>query len=315
MTDGIERDRESGAATSLSVVVVTLAGGAYIPHCLQALDRQEGIGTFEIIVPYDDTLPEIETIRSQFPRVRFVKLDGTQTYAQLRAAGFRAAVGDVIALTEDHCAPDPHWCATILELHAQGHAAVGGSVDKTGSDTLLNWAIYLNDFGRYMNPVREGPAAYLTDCNVSYKRAALQELAPLWQDEFHETTVNWALLDRGAHLWLSPRVIVRQQRSLTFRYAMRERYSFGRLFASTRVAATPVWKRLVYAAFSPILPVIIVGRVVRNVAAKGRAIAKFLLSLPHLVLLAAVWSYGEFVGYVTGTATTPPPRVGHTAGG
>jgi len=314
MTHGNDRSREPDTAYSLSVVVVILAGGVYIPRCLRALDRQEGVGPIEIIVPYDDTLPEVEALRGEFPRVRFLKLEGTQTYAQLRAKGFQAAAGDVLALTEDHCSPDPDWCARILDLHGQGHAAVGGAVDKTGSDSLLNWAIYLNDFGRYMNPVPEGPAPYLTDCNVSYKRSALEELAELWREEFHETTVNWALQDRGASLWLSPGVIVRQQRTLTFGYAMRERYSFGRLFASTRVAATSTAKRVVYSALSPALPAIIVGRVVRNVAAKRRGVGKFLLSLPHLLLLALVWSYGEFVGYVTGSATTPPPRVGHTAG-
>lgn len=86
--------------------------------------------------------------------------------------------------------------------------AVGGSVDKKDSDTTLNWAIYLSDFSRYMSPVNEGVSEYLTDCNVAYKREALEEIAHLWKDEFHETTVNWTLRDQGKILHMSPKVMV-----------------------------------------------------------------------------------------------------------
>src|SRR5688572_17946768 len=151
-----------------------------------------------------------------------------------------------------------------------------------------------------MLPLQEGPADYLTDCNVSYKRTALEPIADLWAAEFHETTVNWALQRRGQTLLLSPRVIVRQQRSLELGYALRERYEFGRLFASTRVAAVGLPQRLVYAALCFLLPGILIGRVIKNVAQKRRAIGHCVRALPLIVLINTVWAWGEFVGYLTG---------------
>lgn len=296
---------------SLTVVVIILGGADYLPGCLRALRQQVGVPPPDIIVPHDDALERASEFSREFPDIEFIPHDGRRTYAELRAAAVRRARGDIVAVTEDHCTPEPDWCANIIRLHRQPYAAVGGSVHKTGKDSLVNWAVYLIDFGRYMNPVPEGPARYLTDCNVSYKRRVLAEISQQWRDEFHETTVNWSLLDKGAALWLSPAVVVRQRRNLKLGYAISERYRFGRLFASTRVAPKGIAHRLVYAAFSPLLIVIFTGRVARNVITKRRAVRQFLLSLPFVVLLSAIWALGEFVGYMTakaGRGLRPDPR-------
>ena len=210
----------------------------------------------------------------------------------------------MVGITEDHCIPAARWTGQVIEEHTAHHAAIGGVLEKmdspAGRDSGYSWALYLSDWGRYMSPVAEGPAEYLTDCNVSYKRAALEPLRHLWEDEFHETTVNWALRDRGESLWLSPRVVVWQQRSLSLGEAIGDRYGFGRLFASTRVAATGPLKRLVYAVGSLLLPAILTARVGSTVWRKRKARGAFLRSLPALVLTTTVWASGELVGYITG---------------
>jgi len=287
-------------APGLSVVVVMLGGRGYLPRCLDALQQQVGVARPEIIVPCDGSVGDLAPLRRRYPEVQFLLVEGRRTYAELRAIGFHRARGTIIALTEDHCSPDPDWCQQILKLHEAPHAAVGGAVDK-GPDGIVNWAVYLCDFSRYMNPVVEGPSAYLTDCNVSYKRGALEPLAPLWVTEFHETTINWTLAGQGQSLWLSPRVIVRQQRGLTLGAALTERYRFGRLFARTRVAATPWIRQPLYAAGALVLPFVLIARVARNVVAKRRARNRFVLALPAILLLNTVWALGELVGYLQGT--------------
>ena len=289
-----------GDAPRLSVVVVILGGRDYLPRCLDALEQQVGVARPEILVPCDESVGDLAPLRRRYPHVQFVPVQGRRTYAELRAIGFHQARGTIIALTEDHCSPDPDWCQQILKLHEGGHAAVGGAVNE-GADGILNWAIYLCDFSRYMSPVVEGPSAYLTDCNVSYKRQALEPLAPLWATEFHETTINWTLAGQGQSLWLSPRIVVRQQRTLALGAALRERYRFGRLFARTRVAATPWVKRPLYAAGAVLLPLVFTARVARNLAVKSRSRGRFLLALPAIVLLNTVWAVGELVGYLHGT--------------
>jgi hypothetical protein len=271
------------------------------------LRQQQGEVAPEILVPYEDSREGISELVPEYPEVRFLPHSGCRSFAELRAAGVAHAQGDVIALTEDHCCPAPDWCSKILEAHASSHAAVGGAVDKGFApgrlrDGVMNWAVYLCDFSRYANPVAEGSADFLTDCNVSYKRNVLDSIASVWSKEFHETSVHWSLAARGESLRLTPAIVVTQQRSLSPDFALQERFEFGRLFASTRVAAVSAWKRLLYATFSFLLPVLLTARIAGNVLQKRRYIQEFFSALPVVFLLVMVWSCGEFWGYLTGKA-------------
>lgn len=295
----------------LSVIVVTFGGLSYLPRCLEALVRQIGVQGVEILVTCDDRIRDVHALQGQFPGVRFLSFEGHRTYAELRALGVHNALGRIVALTEDHCTPNLNWCAQIIQAHDSQHAAVGGAVDKEGPDTVLNWALYLADYARYMNPMPEGPSNNLTDCNVSYKRAALDAIAGVWRDEFHEPAVHGALQARGDSLWLSPRIVVYQQRSVCLGDAVRDRYSFGRLFGSGRVVAASTLHRLIFAGFTILLPPLLVGRVARHVFRKRHNIRPFIRALPMLVLLSIVWTWGEFVGYITGcTEVSLTPKEG-----
>ncbi len=284
----------------LSVVVVSFSGGPHIRRCLEALRQQVNVDKVEIVVPYDDRRREISGLCQQYPGIRCLPVAGRRTYAELRAYGVQMAQGGIIALTEDHCIPDREWCARILEAHARPYAAIGGVVEKETPDTALNWALYLADYVRYMRPMTEGVRRHLSDCNVSYKRSALEAIAEAWRDEFHEPIVHAALQARGESLWLSARIAVRQQRNIHLRDAVRERYSFGRLFGSGRVPNTSTLRRLLYAGCTALLPPLLVARVAGQVFRKRRCVGAFVHALPALVLLNTVWACGECIGYLTG---------------
>jgi hypothetical protein len=259
-----------------------------------------------VIVPFDDTLPGIAELCAGYPRVTPLPLGGQRTPAELRARAVAAATGEIVALLEDHCVPAADWCTAILGAHRGPYAGVGGAVDKgfpVGSqhDTALNWALYLTDYSRYMNPQPEGPAHGLTDTNSSYKRAALADIAELWSEEFHENVVNDRLRRDGHALWFAPDVIVHEQRTMTLGDTLRDRYSFGRLFASTRVEDVPWSRRLLFIAGSTIMPPLLVARVARNVLGRRRHVLAFVRALPALGLVSSVWIAGEMVGYLTGT--------------
>lgn len=305
-------------AVGLSVCVIQFTSRAHLVHCLDALTEQRDVEP-EVIVPYDDTLEDPDGLRARFPRFRLLHVGPRCTPAQLRAAATHAATGGIIAFLEDHCVPAPDWAARLLDAHRAPHAAVGGAVDKgfppgRSGDTALNWAVYFTDYSRYMNPQRGGPSATLTDCNVSYKRSALESVRVVWEHEFHENIVNGALEERGGTLWLAPEVVVHEQRTLTLGGALRDRYAFGRLFASTRIEGAPLARRLVFAAGSLAMPPVLVARVFRNLSARRRHRLQFVRALPPLVLVTSVWMLGECVGYLTGAAapslrpgTTPVP--------
>lgn len=290
----------NGPSPSLSVVVVVLEGSERLQTCLTALVSQIEAVNAEIIVPWDGSRGSVAGLRSRFPRVNFLDLVGIRTYAELRAAGVRRARGTIIAITEDHCMPAADWCAQIVAGHRMAPAAIGGTVEKQIPDTALNWAFYLADYIRYMNPAVAGPTHHLTDCNVTYKRAALEAIRETWLAEFHENQVHDALQTLGETLWLEPRIVVYQKRLFSLRQAIRDRYAFGRLFGSTRAASVSASRRVVYLASSLPLPALLVLRVAGHVFRKRRCEWAFIRSFPALLLICTVWAWGEFAGYLTG---------------
>lgn len=124
--------------------------------------------------------------------------------------------------------------------------------------------------------------------------------------------VNDLLRRHGGELWLDPRIVVREQRELSLSQAIRDRYAFGRLFASTRVSGLPSSRRTVYAAASALLPPVLVWRAVRNLLLRRRHLLQIPRCLPALCLVSGAWMLGEMVGYATG-APTASRRPSHPA--
>lgn len=303
----------SDAKPTLSVIVTIVGGKIPVQRCLGRLVPQIEDRPIEVIVPYDSTASGIADLKRQFPQVRFwdmgvVKTDGKpgtqqaahEIFDRRTAAGLNAARGDILALLQDYGAPDPDWCEQILAAHRQPYAVVGGAVEHEGKGSL-NWAVYFLDFGRFQLPLREGPSEYLTDVNVSYKRAALESVRELWAERYKEVTINWALGRKGLVLWQRPQIVVRQDRgNLSFYPLINERYSWGRLFGCIRTREISPLMRLFYVLFSPGIPLVLLARTARKVFTGKRCRGRFLLALPYFCAVTFFWCLGEFVGYLTG---------------
>lgn len=297
-----------GERPDLTVVVFLFTSRPHLVRCLEALTTQRTNADVDIVLPHDDTLVDPAGLARQFPTVRLLRQPGRTTPPRLRALAVAASTAPIVAFVEDHCVPDPRWCDRILDTHEKGYAAVGGSVDKgfppgQNKDSALNWAIYLTDYSRYMRPIDAGPTHALTDCNVSYRRAELDPIQEHWSAEFHENIVNGILAERGRTLWLDPEMVVFEQRDLTVGSALRDRYSFGRLFASTRVRGAPVSRRVAMAGAALLMPPVLVARVWRNLARRQRHRGQFVRCLPALLFVTSAWMLGEAAGYLT---ASPP---------
>lgn len=292
-------------APALSVVVVPFAGPRYLERCLAALAPQISATGAEVLVPCDDTLTGVAELERSRPELRFIRVRGRRTPAELRALGVRSARRSIVALTEDHCIPAPDWCAQVLAAHQAPHAAIGGAIEPAYGaagepGSALGLALYLCDWGRFLGPVRAGPASALSDCNVSYKRAALAAIADAWAIEFHEPAVHRALKARGEALWLSPEVVVHQHRSVPLGPTLRERYAFGRLFGATRLEAAPLPRRAFYAAAGVAIPPLVVARTLALAREKRQIGTAAVRLLPAIALVTGAWALGEAVGYLTG---------------
>jgi hypothetical protein len=303
----------------LSVVVTIITDAAEHPDvshlqaCLAALMRQSGPPTMEIIVPYHPFVEGIARLRQEYTDVRFVEVNDLRTYTrrggsrehhdELRAKGFALARGSIVALIEDVGIPAVDWSARLVEAHRGPFGGVGGAIEN-GIDRPLNWAVYFCDFLRYQNPLPRGESTIASDANVSYKRAALESIRPVWQEFFHEESVNGALRSRGEKLALAPEVVLYQHRQgLRLREALKERFVWGRSFGGTRARRAGTLRRVLRAVLAPLLPALILTRMTLMAWKKRRTMAAFLKALPLTVALTLSWSWGEFVGYVTGRAS------------
>jgi hypothetical protein len=291
-----------GAHTGLSVVIVRFVGGPLIGRTLDALMPQLLHVHGEVLVAHREDDPPSPELRSLHPAVRWVAGARDASPARLRTLGVAAATGAIVACTEDHCTPGPTWCARIVEAQARQSAVIGGAIDKAPSDDGAAWAAYLLDYGRYMSPLSGGPADYVSDCNVSYPRTALGAVEDQWREEFHETTVHWALRSHGLPLLLDPSIVVIQDRTVVQAEYLAERRDHGRVFARTRMmaGASPLL-RLRYILIALMLPPVIVRRIKRGLSARGHLSVVPAAAWPSLRYAARAWARGELQGYLEGT--------------
>jgi hypothetical protein len=220
------------------------------------------------------------------------------------ALGLSQAAGEIVALTVDHCTAEPHWCARTVAAHHSAHAGVGGPLEKGDqADTAVNWAVHFYDYcsyGYYQYPGHRGPARELSDCNVSYKRSALDRITRDWSGGFHVPLVNRTLTASSETLWFSPDLLVYQHRSIDCSRAARVAYRRGRAFASVRVPTFGFIQRWTRTALSPLLPVGLTGKLVFNLARRKAHPGAFVRAFPFVVLFSASWAWGEFLGLLLG---------------
>jgi GT2 family glycosyltransferase len=111
-----------------SVVIPTCNRRDALGHCLAAVMAQD-YADFEVIVVDDGSSDGTERmVHRQFPRVRYIRQETTRGPAAARNRGVREAGGDLIAFTDDDCAPPADWLQAHLRSHQDetGIGAVGG---------------------------------------------------------------------------------------------------------------------------------------------------------------------------------------------
>lgn len=300
----------------LSIVIVivsdTTHGRADVSHLnrtLASLERQADAPPMEVIVPHYPGVEGLDGCRRRFPHVRFVAINDLRRYSgggrsrehhdELRARGLALARSEIVAMLEDHGVPDPKWSAVVVAAHRQNFAAIGGPIDNE-VDRPLNWAVYFCDFGRYQSPMPEGETEFASDANVSYKRAALESIRPVWQDVFREPEVNGALQTLGHKLGIAPAMLVWQHRDLELSDAVAERFVWGRSYGAIRGGSSGFSERILLAAASPLLPALMLQRMFAGALRKRRCLGAFLKALPLTAVLSASWACGEMAGYLAG---------------
>ncbi|QQS41688.1 MAG: hypothetical protein IPM63_01715 [Acidobacteriota bacterium] len=318
---GCESEAADTTEKRLSVIITIVSGGDSLRECISALLPQLDEEADELIVPFDDKCEDVLELGEEFPRIRFVKAQEPDLwvsenaasrehrhYDRRRAVGLGVARGRLIAMTEDHAVPGEDWCCRIFEAHTNPAGAIGGAIGNL-VDRPLNWAQYYCDFGRYGTPLKNGPAEFVSDVNVAYKRPAIFEVRDLWKVAYRETEVHDEISRRSLGLELNDRMVVNQNRPVMgLGAALKERIEWGRVFGEIRSGGLPVTSRIAYAAGTALLPFVLAFRVISNIRRQKRPAKHYFTVVPLAFLLLVFWSFGELTGYVAGDKTAKELR-------
>ncbi len=286
----------------ISVVIASVNGFPWIGACLAALTTQRGGIAYEILVMDrcgDQVRAEISRL---FPRseIRVMPVEGYPSIPKLRAIGMAAARGRMIGILEDHCNVPPTWFQSIERAHLAGHRAIGSGVENGAVDRVIDWGVFFCEYAKFMPPVQGGTGVEIPGNCAVYDRQALDLVGPEIKQEVWESFIHRRMAEEGVAFFCDPEMTVSHKREFPFSYFMSQRYHYSRSFAGMRLQTAPRSRRLIYAAATPLLPPMLMGRMATTIWRKGRRKKEFMIAVPVISIFLLSWAWGEFVGALCG---------------
>lgn len=300
------------ATPDLSIVMTVVDGGETLVRCLEAIEAMTGGHEIEVLIPYDHISREVGDLSARFPAMTFidqgeilggiVPADALQMhkfYDTRRSAALDVARGRIVGILEDRGRPTPDWASQMLALHDENpHGVIGGAI-MNGEDKPWNWAIFFCDFSRYQAPIAAEDPEYVSDTNITYKRDAIMAYRHMWEERYVEAELHWAMRRGGEKLMISDRAVTWQHRpDFAISRLLGERFNWARMYGRVRGVDVSLARRLALCAAMPALPLLLLYRHGARQRAKGHHFATYLRCAPRTLLLLAVWSAGEFTGYL-----------------
>lgn len=268
---------DSRGFQDLTVVVISIAGGHALEACRVAFQMQ-GVAVEVLGATCDGKL---ETSKPPVPLQRLNALRQAKTL--------------YVALVEDTAAPAADWCRKALDALRAGASAVGGPVAVSHLLPARFQALGLCEYARF---TADAPGdSPLSGLALAVDRAACLPLVENSALGFVEADVCRALRSSGQGVGYLPELRVTYAHPHPEGAKLRTRCHHGRLYAATRVAGRPWWVRAGRAMSAVALPAVLTLRALDLRDDRPRPTA----SVAFWVLaMAAAWSWGELVGYVTG---------------
>lgn len=286
---------------TVSVVIASKVGAPFLDRCLESVSAQAKALGAEVIVVAADSGDAASRIASRFPWTRVLHAQGIVTIPALRQRGVAEAMGEYVAVIEEHCAAQSDWPATGLAAHARGdYAAVGGALTDSDYDRLADWVVYFIEYHGALPPAPDGETTELNDANIVYRRDALAAHADLLGTGYWPMTLHPTLIGEGRKFLSVPTMVVRHCGPFPFGYYLRQRFLFSRAFAGVRAQNQGMAKRLAYVLGAPLMPFVLLARIGSTVIRKRCRVGKFILALPLIGIALVVLVAGEWVGCVLG---------------
>lgn len=236
-----------------------------------------------------------------FLKVRVVEVGEIIPLSRARGAGVRQASSPLVVFVESHSYPDPSWAAALIEAHRHPWAVVGPAMGNANPGSMISWANLFLDYGPWVEPVTARVVDHLPGHNSSYKRAILLGYGPELETMLDaETVLHWDLRARGYRLYLEAKARTAHLNVSRLSSWIPERFYGGRRFAAARARRWSPLRRLLYTGGAPLIPVVRLPRILRDIRRSGRQVELLPMVLPSLIMGLLVSAAGEMVGYAFG---------------
>lgn len=253
-----------------------------------------------LIGPSSESLEGDPTDLEGFAAHQKLVLGSLKKSSVVRAEGVRAANAPIVAFMQDHAFPVSNWAEALLACYEGPWSGAGFVFANDNPATATSWSNFLLQYGAWADPPPDGSPSYIGGHMASYRRDVL--LA--YGDELPrklETSVamQWELIKQGHRFAIAPGAVVYHQNHSRFWPSLELRFQTGRLFAANRVASWSLFRRLAYAAATPLIPPLRLFRLLRAAVRVGQA-----RRLPRLTVISTVlliWdAAGQAVGALAG---------------
>ena len=286
---------QSRAERPIAVILASIDEPATCRGNLESWLRElDGHG--EVIVVDASSDGTADLIAAGFPQVRLLRRPPGRLAPELWRDGIEATSAPVVALSTTRMFPDPGWCRAMLARQgATGAAVVGGPI-RPADCHPLGKAIYLLRYVNYLLPLIEPERIEPPGDNAVYRRDRLVELESLWERGFWEVEIHEALRARGDRVIMADDGVVNYSGEGRFLPLLGQRFAHARHYGASRARGLGVAARLARIVLAPLVPAVLLGRIVSRVRARGHSLGPWLPALPYLLPLLVAWSLGEARG-------------------
>lgn len=290
---------QAGKTPRLSYIVATDTYDTIRP-VLSRLRRQTAKHDVEVVLvtPSAEGMSAALAYRDEFAGMQIVVVGSIHPLGRARAAGIRAATAAFIFVGETHSYPHPGFAETLIAAHAGPWVSVAPAFGNANPSGALSWAGFVSDYGRWIEGFRAGDISESPLYNATYRRSVLLAMSdrlehalssgdelPLWL-RAHGHRCYFEPAARLDHLNVA--------RPVAF---VRERFVAGVLIGANRARRWSLARRVVYMGGAPLIPVVLLARVLPGLRETIRRVRLPLMTVPLMVLGIVLKAAGEFVGY------------------
>jgi hypothetical protein len=293
---------------ALSVILAAAEGYCYIECTVRHLAAQTVAKTLELIIvaPSREHLNAPPEVFAAFGCHQILEVGPLRSIGSANALGVRAVNAPVVAFAEDHCFPEADWAERIIAAHAESSpqygpwAVVGPAVLNANPGSAVSRADYWIGYGAWAWPCESQERDFLPGHNSSYKRDILLSLGPELEALLEaETVLHWKLRRLGHRLYLDSAVRTAHTNFSRWGVWIKILFLGGWVFAGARFPREALAKRALFAAASPLIPLVRLRHIFRH-AAQRRMLGQLFSCFPALLVGLLVDGAGQFVGYLAG---------------